>query len=41
MKKSIPARGRQSSGAEASQALPLLLVISILAIVFTAVFNAV
>lgn len=41
MKKHISARSRQSSSTEASQALPLLLVISILAIVFITVFNAV
>jgi hypothetical protein len=41
MKKNISAHGRQSSSTEASQTLPLLLVISILAIVFITVFNAV
>lgn len=41
MKKNISARSRQSAANEASQALPMLLVISILAIIFISVFNAV
>ena len=41
MKKNIPVRSRQSSSAETNQALPLLMVISILAAVFITVFNAV
>ncbi len=41
MKKNIPVRSRQSSSTQPSQTLPLLLVISILAIVFITVFKAV
>lgn len=41
MKKQIPVRSRQSSGAAASQTMPLVMVISILAVVFITVFNAV
>lgn len=41
MKKQTPAHSRQSSSTVASQALPLLAAISILAVVFIAVFKAV
>ncbi len=41
MKKQTPARSRQTSRAAATQHLPLLLVISILAVVFITVFKTV
>lgn len=41
MKKQAQVRSRQSSSNATSQTLPLLLVVSILAIVFITVFNAV
>ncbi|MFY9308954.1 MAG: hypothetical protein WAQ28_07885 [Bacteroidia bacterium] len=41
MKKQIPARSRQTSSASTSQTLPLLMVISILAVVFITVFQTV
>jgi hypothetical protein len=41
MKKNISVRSRQSSRTATNQTLPLLLVISILAIVFVTVFHVV
>lgn len=41
MKKQMVVRSRQTEGSTVKEALPLLMVISILAIVFITVFNAV